>query len=82
MKKTAKFTDAQQKVIDLLCTGAVVSHFKGIGSRFSPSAQIIGLDGKCIKTFSVATFRSLRRLDVFEKVSDDGCFHVTYKLKS
>ncbi len=75
-----KLTPAQNNLIESLKTGMTIEYFKGIGARFAPSASL-QMDGKQVKTVSVATVRKLRDLGMLEEF-DRQYPHSKYKLKN
>lgn len=78
---TTKFSATQQALLDDLKTGLVISHFRGIGTRYSSSASLEDNKGNRVRTISISTFKALRNKSLLEKTSGDA-FHSTYILKA
>lgn len=76
-----KYSETQQKVIKKLSEGAVISHFRGMGTRLSPSAYLQDKEGRKIKTISVATLMSLVVNSNILEEYDREMYHSKFKLK-
>jgi len=77
----ATITDTQRKVIDLLKHGNYhISYFRGIGTRFTPSAEVIDSEEKRVITVSTATVRALREKGLIAEIKRDFT-HTTYSIK-
>ncbi len=75
-----KLTAAQQSVIDYLKDGATINYFRGIGTKYTPSASLEDANGCRIKNISVATLKSLRKIPMTITEYDRESYHSKFKL--
>lgn len=76
-----KLSETQLKIVEALREGAIIDHFRGIGTRYTPSASLEDSCGKQIQTVSVATVKALRNKNILEEFSRDYT-HSKYKIKT
>jgi len=75
-----KLSNTQNNVVELLKKGYTINYFRGIGTRFAPSATLEHNDCISSKTVSVATVKALRKYNLLEEVYRES-YHSRYRLK-
>lgn len=75
-----KLSQNQKIVLDLLKNNNKILYFKGIGTRYKPSCDIINEDGGTVQTCNISTFKKLRDFGLLDLVKKES-HHSTYKLK-
>ena len=65
-------TQTQNKIIELMKFGNYrIRYFRGIGTRFTPSAEVIDDNHNRIITVSTATVRALRNQNLIRETKRD-----------
>lgn len=74
-----KLSEKQKEVLQKLKSGLQINYFRGIGTKYKPSAEIIDKESKRIESVSVATVKALRDLNLIKETSRES-YHSIYTL--
>lgn len=74
-----KLSDSQNALLEKLKTGLTISYFRGIGTKYKPSADVINSDLQKVETANVATVKKLKKLGLITEYKRES-YHSYYKI--